>query len=91
MYEIVFRTRFERVFKKLDKKTQKQLFDAIEQLAIDPFKNPNVRPVSGVKQKAYRLRVGRWRVLYFVVIKDRIVEVIDLFIKKSKSDYQGGF
>ena len=88
MYEIIFRTRFERVFKKLDKKTQQLIFSEITFLSEDPFSNPNIRQIAGVKEKAFRLRVGRWRILYFVITKRGVIEVIDLFLRKGRDDYK---
>lgn len=87
MYDIVFRTRFERTFKKLDAKTQAELLTAVASLADDPYAHPNIRKIAGVRQHAFRLRVGRWRILYFIITKKHTIEVIDLFIKKSNSDY----
>ncbi len=80
--------RFDRVFKKIDKKTQSLILDEIEQMAKDPFVHPNIRKIVGVKQNAYRLRVGRWRVLYFVLSKEQLLEIIDLFIRKGRGDYR---
>ena len=78
MYQVVFRSRFERTFKKLDRKTQVLILDELERLAEDPFDHPKIRAIVGVRQKAFRLRVGRWRVLYIVLSKEMTLEVIDL-------------
>jgi mRNA-degrading endonuclease RelE of RelBE toxin-antitoxin system len=88
MYKVVFRTRFERVFKKLDRQIQVVLLEAIGRLAEDPFSNKQVRAIVGVKQMAYRLRVGRWRILYIVLTRDQKLEVIDLFLRKGGGDYR---
>ncbi len=88
MYEIVFRTRFERSFKKLDKKVQSKILDSIDTLIDTPFDHPHIRKIAGVRQHAYRLRVGKWRVLYLAIQKDNVIEIIDLFLKKSESDYR---
>lgn len=88
MYQLIFRTRFERVFKKLDKQTRQKIIIALELMAEDPFAFPNIRLIVSVKQQAYRLRIGRWRVLYFLISKDQVIEVVDLFMKKGHDDYQ---
>lgn len=87
MYEIIFRSRFERTFKKLDRSVQADLLNAISTLAEDPYTHPHIRKIAGTKLHAYRLRVGRWRVLYFIITKKNTIEVVDLFIKKSNADY----
>ena len=88
MYTVVFRTSFERTFKKLDRSVQQQILDELSVLAQNPFSHPHIRPIVGVRQKAYRLRVGRWRVLYLLLTRNHTLEVIDLFIRKGKNDYQ---
>ncbi|MFH1631428.1 MAG: type II toxin-antitoxin system RelE/ParE family toxin [bacterium] len=88
MFEIIFRTRFERIFKKLGRNDQKLIISELEKLAENPLTHPNVRHISNVAQRAYRIRIGRWRVLYFVLTKSKIIEVIDLFMKKSDADYK---
>ena len=87
MFEIQFRTRFERSFKKLSKSQQRLIVNAVEELAENPTSHPHVRKIIGEKH-GYRLRVGRWRVLYFLMTKEKIIDVIDLFFKKSNSDYR---
>lgn len=89
MYHVLFRSRFERVFKKLDHTTQRFILNAVSELAKDPFSHPNIRLIIGTKQKAYRLRIGRWRVLYFVITKEKTIEIIDLFLRKGRDDYKG--
>lgn len=88
MYRIVLRKRFERAFADLDKETQRIIVGALERLAVDPFASPNVKRISGVRESAYRLRVGRWRVLYFLISKEKTIEVIELFLKTSDKDYR---
>ena len=86
MYEIVFKNRFEKAFKKLIKKDKQIIFSAVRELAEDPFSSLNVKKIVGLRQKAYRLRVGKYRILYFVITKKNVLEVLDLFIKKSNKD-----
>ncbi len=88
MYEIIFRARFEKEFKKLDKKTQILILDKLEDLIKNPLQHPQIRRIAGVKQMAFRIRVGRWRVLYIVITKDKIVGVLDIFLRKGASDYR---
>lgn len=87
MYAVVFRSRFERTFKKLDRTIQALILDELDCLAKDPFHHPQVKAIVGVKQKAYRLRVGRWRILYFILTKELKLEVLDLFLRQGK-DYR---
>ncbi len=88
MYKVKVRSRFERAIKKLDKETQRIVIRELEILAEDPFAHQNVRKISGIDKPFYRLRIGRWRVLYILITKDGIIEVIDLFLKQSDNDYK---
>lgn len=88
MYKVVFRTRFERIFKKLDRQIQIFLLEEIEKLAAAPFDHKQVRAIVGVRQKAFRLRVGRWRILYIVLTREQVLEVIDLFLRQGGGDYR---
>lgn len=88
MYQVKVRTRFERAIKKLDKKLQRIIIHELEILAKDPFAHQNVRRIIEANKPFYRLRIGRWRVLYILITKDHVIEVIDLFIKQSDNDYK---
>lgn len=88
MYEVVFSSRFERTFKKLDKLTQQIILDAVAVLARNPFDTAQIKKIVGVKQNAFRLRVGRWRILYIVLTKQERLEVVDLFIRRGRDDYR---
>lgn len=82
---LVFRKRFEKVFYKLDKSTQQQIVDELEVLAKNPLDHQQVKKIVGTKI-GYRLRVGRWRILF--AFENNIIDVIDLFMEKSKKDYE---
>ena len=86
MYKVVFKSRAEKIFGKIDKGIQQRIVVEIEKLAQDPFSKSNVKKISGTEY-GYRLRVSRWRILYSLKADKRLIEVIDLFIEKSKKDY----
>lgn len=47
-----------------------------------PLHTKKLRGVSD----GYRTRVGRWRVLF--ILKDRGIDVADIFLKKGRDDYR---
>ena len=51
-----------------DAQLKKRLMDKIDELEIDPFPR-NCKMVEGYEQKAFRVRVGGYRVLYYVVFE----------------------
>lgn len=87
MFAVILRQRFVRTFKKLDRAVQQTITDELDRLARNPFHHPNIRRLAGTTVEAYRLRVGRWRILYFLIQNRETIEVIDLFMKKSSADY----
>lgn len=88
MYQVKVRARFERAIKKLDKELQRTIIHELEVLAENPFAHQNVRKISGTDKPFYRLRIDRWRVLYILITKEHVIEVIDIFIKQSDNDYK---
>jgi mRNA-degrading endonuclease RelE of RelBE toxin-antitoxin system len=75
---------------KMDKDKAQKIYDHIEQLKSGPFRpriGMNIDKVAG-KQKppAYRLKIGRIRVEYFV--DGQMIVIFNIFMKKRKSDYR---
>lgn len=56
----------EEAYLRLDKKTRKRIHAASRDLENlkNPFIDKNVRPLTGRLHGDYRLRVGKWRVLF---------------------------
>ena len=79
--------------KELEKMNQdkaQKIYTHIEQLKIEPFRSRpgmNIDKVVG-KQKppAYRLKIGRIRVEYFV--DGQMIVIFNIFMKKRRSDYR---
>lgn len=88
MYTVIFRERYQKVFDALDQKTQQKITSDIERLSQNPFTCPHVRKLTEYHEYAFRLRSGRWRIIYFLISKDKKIDILDLFLKKSPSDYR---
>lgn len=88
MYRVKVRARFERAIKKFDKELRRVIISELEILAQDPFAHQHIRKISGTNKPFYRLRIGRWRVLYILITTEKTIEVIDVFLKQSDSDYR---
>jgi mRNA interferase RelE/StbE len=73
-----------RILGRLDRRTQKRLADAVEQMATDPFKG-DVRPLAG-EPDAYRRRVGDWRVLFRV---DQATHAVTVYRIGPRGDVYG--
>lgn len=87
MLKIDFTQRAEKEFGKLTEKLQKKVFAQLKNLAEQGLPYKHVKKIQG-KEIGYRLRVGRRRVLFALFSDEKRVEVVDIFLKKSESDYQ---
>lgn len=59
---------------RLQPKTQKRIYDAIKTLATYP-QTKHIRKLHG--RDDYRLRVGKWRIIFYVDVKTGIIGVIE--------------
>jgi len=59
----------------LDKNSRKRIIEKIKNLANNPFPTGSIR-IKGWKEKLYRIRVGNFRILYFI---DGISSTIFIF------------
>ena len=78
--DIRFSTTFRHSFRRLPADERRRVFDAIGKLAADPFARLaglDVKPVRGAAPPKFRLRIGRWRVVYSV--EGEIVYLYDVF------------
>jgi len=64
MYRIEYSKQSIRVLRRMPTNTAKLIRSRIETVAQDPFAAPGVKKLVG--RDGYRLRVGDWRVLYFL-------------------------
>lgn len=67
----------EKYYLKLDKKTRTRMKEALRELenTDDPLLHPNVRALTGKLRGDFRLRVGKWRVLFTPYIEKKILYV----------------
>ena len=71
-YEIIFTTKAEKQFKKLDKITQTRIGYALERITTRP--DEYVRKLSGFSY--YRLRVGDYRIIMDIQHQSLIIFII---------------
>jgi mRNA interferase RelE/StbE len=67
----------EKYYLKLDKKTRLRMKEAMREPenCDDPLSHPNVRALTGKLQGDFRLRVGKWRILFTPHIKKKMLYV----------------
>ncbi|MBT3463625.1 type II toxin-antitoxin system RelE/ParE family toxin [archaeon] len=71
-YSLFFEKQVIKFLKKVDKNIRKRIFSKLESLKQDPYMNDCKRIVN-LKDKAYRVRVGDYRILYRVENNEIIV------------------
>ena len=82
-----FRGRAFKVLKNLPREIQEEINTDLDILCLGRFNELNIRKIQGTEQ-GYRMRVDRWRILFNLFSKERKIDVVDIFLKKSDSDYQ---
>jgi len=86
MYNVYFRSQALKIFERLERKLKRKIIEALRKIGAGSWKELDSEKLKGTKN-GWRLRVSRWRILYLVVTKKRTIEVVDIFLKKSDSDY----
>ena len=86
MFQIHLASRVEREFKELSGDLKQKFYEEFRKLPADPFRHPKVKKIGGT-EFGYRLRFRRWRILFALFSKEKRIEIVDIFLKKSKKDY----
>lgn len=84
-WKIEIKPTAEKQYLKLDKKTRKQIKESLIKLEEqnNPFLHKNVRALTGELRGDYRLRVGRWRILFTPDKKSGILIVYAIIPRSS--------
>ncbi len=81
-FEIELSSRAYRFLKNINKAVYDRIIQKIERLAEDPFPQ-DAKRVIGREEKAFRVRVGGYRVLYAVYLDKETILIINID-KRSK-------
>jgi mRNA interferase RelE/StbE len=84
-WKIEIKPSAEKQYLKLDKKTRKQIRKSLLNLEEqnNPFLHKNVRALTGELKGDYRLRVGKWRILF---TPDKQSEILFVYAILPRSD-----
>lgn len=83
MYELKFSNKALKSLKGIVKKDAVIILESIENLAKNPFENPNIKKLNNHAEAIYRLRVGNYRVLFDREDSLRIIDIIDVGHRKD--------
>jgi len=87
MYEIIIKPRAEKEFAKLPKDLKEKFYIEFKKLAANPFAHPQIKRIRGTKF-GWRLSIERWRVLFTLFLKEKRIEIVDIFLRKGEEDYR---
>ncbi|HET9477661.1 MAG TPA: type II toxin-antitoxin system RelE/ParE family toxin [Dehalococcoidia bacterium] len=86
MYRIEYEARARKELTALPRHVRRQVSEAIEHLSTDP-RPPGCRKISGTED-GYRIRVGRYRVIYGV--KEQVLVIVIVRVaKRDEATYRG--
>jgi len=76
-WKIEIKPNAEKQYRKLDKKTRKRIKESLIQLEKEenPFLKKNVKALTGELRGDYRIRIGKWRILFTPDKKSEILFV----------------
>ena len=77
MFEIFLGHQPEKFLKKADKELRQRIWKKLDELKQSPFPSDVVR-VVGRKEKAFRVRVGAYRIQYYVLQDKKEIVVFDI-------------
>ena len=87
MFRVYFTSRSDKELAELPQELKQRIYNELKVLSENPFLHPQVRKVEGTKF-GYRLRLGRWRVLFSLFSDEKRIEIVDIFLKKGREDYK---
>ena len=87
MFQVELKPKVIKFLAGAEKKLQVELYKTLKHVRLGSFTLLDIRKVKGRKY-GHRIRVRRWRILLNMFSKEQKVEVVDIFLKKGKSDYQ---
>ncbi len=85
MLQIFFSSHGDQAFGVLPKEIQERVMEKLKSLAQDPHWYRKVKKLRGTESR-YRLRIGRWRILFN--LRGSAIEIADIFLKKGRDDYR---
>lgn len=87
MFELEFRPKALKSLRRAERKVQLEINSALDDLKEEKIDLLDIKSIGG-KRYGHRIRVGRWRILFSLFRKEKRVEIVGIFLKKGKSDYQ---
>ena len=78
MYKILLHKKAAKIYERLDEKSAAILNEGIESLKNNPFYGRNIKRLKGDLEGKFRLRIGKYRVVYRVEKAEKIIIIEDI-------------
>ena len=85
MFSIFLGPQSEKFLKKTNKDLRQRIWNKLDELKLNPFPSDVVR-VVGRKEKAFRVRVGAYRIQYYVLQDKQEIVVFDIDKREKAYD-----
>ncbi len=87
MFKLDFREKALKILSRIQRGYQLKINSVLDDLKLGRFTVLDIKRIEGTKY-GHRLRVGRWRVLFSLFSNEKRIEIVDIFLKKGKEDYE---
>ena len=77
MLDVDYSSKARKFMKKADKILNSRLLEKIETLRVTPFTH-DTKTVEGYKEKVFRVRIGKYRILYEVDYKNNKIGIVNI-------------
>ena len=78
MYQLELSSKVKKFILKRTPKEQKKLIEIFETLQENPYENDlSIKPMKGASSNEYRLRFGKYRIIYEVIDNELLIYLID--------------
>jgi mRNA interferase RelE/StbE len=81
MYEILLHDRVVKFYNKLDNRSVGRINRAIEELQKNPVSGKDIKMLKGELKEKFRLRVGKYRIIYRIETNKNTVIIEDIGIR----------
>ncbi len=75
MYRVVVHRRAARYLQRLPRSQRERIQSLLRDVALEPVRRPNVKPMVGEWQGYYRIRVGDTRIIFWLDTQEMTVYV----------------
>jgi mRNA-degrading endonuclease RelE of RelBE toxin-antitoxin system len=87
VFNLNFRPKALKVLSRVSRNHQLKINSALDNLRLGKLILLDMRRIEGTEH-GHRIRIGRWRILFKFVREKEQIEIVDIFLKKDREDYQ---